>query len=584
MSQQPGPTEPPRPSEARRPAWPSAPLHAPDPSRPALLGLEPPRRLPAADPAAVLPEEFLLDSRRDLLRRMVRCSWLPALVLWMLWLLLVTLYVLGTSPTYWALTLLISLGDTSYLRQAMLLMGFSRGGLVLAFTALPLLAAALSLVLLSLSARAVGRLRPREMLSEEAFQRAVAERTVLPVIAPAYVVMGLLVIAVIAQAPLQWRSLSAGALSVLALGIGATMIAARVLRRWYSAPRLLGLPSPAALETDALIGPREQRPRAALRLLAQDRRHLPPTSEELGPDAALRALRATARAWTGWVVPAGLGLAWIVFGIADMVVLFTRLGSTNPWQQVPPAELPWQLLVVAVPLGGILVVAMGLCPLVAMRLSRPLRGQVTDQRTYRAWNDRVRVNPWEGAVAARTGWLQAGATLLAVLVLGLVLGLAGALTGVGWVWLVLDVLVLVPLIGLAGAWAMRHHLRYVVYGPAGAYTRRAAPVAMVAPLVGTRADRESDPVVLAEIRRRRRAEAAAAPYDLLAHSAEPDPGAQGSASESEGTSAGAARAPQSDDPFALPDFGAEDGSAARSSRSEPRGHGIPTSTTDLREP
>lgn len=554
-------------------------------TRPPLLRLPEPRRMAPTDPAAVLPGEYLVDSRRELLRRLARRSWAPALVLWPLWLCLVGLYVLGTAPTYWLFTLLAALGDSTYLRQSVLLMGFSRTGLLLAFLGLPLLATALSLLLLSVSAAWVGRLRPRELLDESAFQRAVSLRAALPLIAPAYAVIALLVLAVMVQAPLQWTGLSAGALSSLALGIGLCLIAQTILRRVLSAPRLLGVPSAAALEYAALLGPQEQRGEAAGCLRAQDRRHLPPHREELGPASVLRALRVTARGWCLWVFPAGLGLAWVVFAITDVVVLFSRLSSMDTSQRAP-AQLPWQLLAISVPLGALTALGLGLAPFAAMRLSRSLRGRVTDLRTHRSWTDRVRVNPWEGAVATRTGLLQAAVVLIAVLVLGAGLGLTGALTAVGWVWLVLDVLVLVPFIGVAGTWAMRRHLRYVVYGRAGSFMRRRTPWAMVAPQYGTRADRADDPVVIAEIRRRRRAavgEHGLEPVGPLSDGAAGMPGVVGAAG-SVGTAGagptGGSRA--GEEPVGLPDFGAED-SVPPAGGGPRRGHAIPGSTTELRE-
>lgn len=597
------PSQPPHPSyspPASHPASGPAPVSPDVPSaswsstaggRPPLLRLPEPRRVPPTDPASVLPEEYLLDSRRDLLRRLVRRSWAAALVLWPLWLCLVALYVLGTSPTFWLLSLLAAIADSSALRQTTVMMGFSGSGLLVAFLGLPLLASALSLLLLPVSAAWAGRIRPRELLDERAFQRAVSLRAALPLIAPAYAVITLLVLAVMVQAPLQWDGLSAGALSSLALGIGLCMIVQAILRRVLSAPRLLGVPSPGELERTAMIGPREERPEAAGRLRAQDRRHLPPHREEFGPAPVLRALRVTARGWCLWVVPAGLGLAWIVFAITDVVVLFSRMSSVGSWQQQAPAQLPWQLLVISVPLGALTALGLGLAPLAAIRTSRSLRGRVTDLRTHPTWSDRVAVNPWEGAVATRTGLAQAVVVLLAVVVLGMALALAGALTAVGWVWLVLDVLVLAPFVGVAGTWAMRRHLRYVVYGRAGAFMRRRTPWAMVAPLFGTRADRAEDPVVLAEIRRRRRAEVGEHGLEPVG----PDPdgeagyggsGGSGGAAGTGGagsTGSGATGAPGvGDEPVGLPDFGAEDGGPTSGGGRGP-GHAIPGSTTELRE-
>lgn len=137
-----------------------------------------------------------------------------------------------------------------------------------------------------------------------------------------------------------------------------------------------------------------------------------------------------------------------------------------------------------------------------MALAASQRDQVRDQRTYEEWARRARVNPWEARVVGLTGWFAAGWMLLGAALAALVLQLLQVATALSWVWIVMIVLVLAPLQGLAAAAAMRSGLRDVLYGPAGDFMRRQSPYILVAPDVGTRADRAKDPAVRAALRKR----------------------------------------------------------------------------------
>ena len=102
-----------------------------------------------------------------------------------------------------------------------------------------------------------------------------------------------------------------------------------------------------------------------------------------------------------------------------------------------------------------------------------------------------------GALAARHRAGEAVAPALARVNAALAMTWSGA---------VVLLLLAVPMAGLTVAAALRRDARTVLYGPAGRYTRRATPFRLVAPSLGTRAQRAADPAVRAEMRRRIAAE------------------------------------------------------------------------------
>src|SRR5699024_9198340 len=130
------------------------------------------------------------------------------------------------------------------------------------------------------------------------------------------------------------------------------------------------------------------------------------------------------------------------------------------------------------------------------------RDQVRDQRTHQDWTHRARVNPWEARAVALSGGLGAGWSLLGAVLAATVLQLLQLATALTWAWVVMIAVVLGPPQGLAVAAAMRARLRAGLYGPAGDDLRRESAYALVAPEVGTRADRAKDPAVRAALRRR----------------------------------------------------------------------------------
>lgn len=558
---------------------------------PPLMDLAAPRELPREETNLVPPQEIISESKRAVTGRLLRICWAPALVLLALWYVLLTLYVTGASPTYWWLSGLVALSDPMYLRAAVSSLGFSTSGLWTAFLLLPALATALSIALIPLAPSAIAGMDPRRHLSEAGFQRAVAARLTAILMIPPTLVVAALPLSVAVGMPQPWTGLGAGPLMALSLGLGALLAAWVLVRRTVSAPKVLGLEPAGDLETvGRLDRDLERRSAAAKRVLAQDRRHLPPNpgtpaaSAALTPRGALLGLALIARSCLTWVAPAAAGLGWIVFGITDLVTTLGGISQADLAQVSSP--LSWQLVAVGAPVAGLVALGVSLAPGLAVLFAENQRGLVIDQRTYASWAHRARVNPWEARVASLTGWISAGMALLGLALTAVLLALLGAATPVAWVWIVLGALVLTPLLGAGASAAMKSGLRDLLYGAAGKYTRREAPHALVAPDIGTRAQRAKDPAVRAALRQRLQADGGdhtLAIFDLDAAGErlwvdDSEPGAKDTGVREADLASGK-----------LPDFGGE-GSALTGGDGEgypaeepPRHHQIPDSVAELRK-
>ncbi|MGO1978460.1 hypothetical protein [Brachybacterium tyrofermentans] len=567
---------------------------------PPLTDLPAPRELPREATHLVPPAEIIADSKSALRRRLLRISWAPGLLLLGLWYVLLVLYVVGASPTFWFLTLLVSLGEPAMLRATTAQLGLTGGGLWAAFFLLPLFATVVSLAVTALAPSAIAGMDPRRHLSERGFQADVATRITAFLLGPSVLAVAALPLSVAVGLPQPWSGLGAGQLMAWTLAVGALLLAWILVRRTVSAPTVLGIEPAAALETTGRLDrdPVTRRA-AAAQVLGQDRRHLPPNpgtvaaGRALTPRGALTALALIARAWLTWVVPAAVGLGAIIFGIADVVVTFNGLLQSDLVQV--RSALHWQMVAVGLPVLALVALAMAFAPGLAVLAAAGQRSAVIDQRTYPSWEHRKRVNPWESLVVALTGWFSAALALLGLVLFAVVLALLGAATALAWVWIVVGGLTLIPLLGAGASAAMRRGLRDVLYGPAGDYMRRETPYSLVAPDIGTRAQRAEDPAVRAEQRRRLQAQGgdhALAIFDLDASGErlwvdDSAPGAKDTAVRQAELAAGT-----------LPDFGGEgspftrgdgsgDGQHGADGRHGADGqdgrHGIPDSMTGLRE-
>lgn len=563
-------------------------------SLPPLKDLPAPRRLPDEATHLTPPGEIIAESKGAIRTRLLRIFWAPALVILGLWYLLLVLYVLGASPTFWFLSLLSALAEPAFLRATLIDLGFTSTGLGSAFLLVPAAATLLSLALVPLAPSVIAGLQPRRFLSERQFQRAVATRVTTVLMLPPLLVVIALPVAVLLGVPQPWTGLGAGPLSSLCLAILTLQLAWVLVRRTVTAPKLLGVTDAEALRTTARIGrdPQERR-EAAKQVLVQDRRHLPPSpgseaaSAAFTPRGAVITLALLSWASLTWVIPAAAGLGWVIFGITDMVTVI--VGFTTMDLVDAGSSLPIVQLLLALPVAAVMLLGLALAPGTAMMLSTGQRDQVTDQRTYEDWSHRARVNPWEARVVGLTGWISAGWGLLGAIMFAVLLQVIQVATALSWVWIVTGALVLVPLLGLAAASAMRRGLRDLLYGPAGDYVRRESPYALVAPDIGTRADRAKDPAVRAAMRKRLQAAGGDHTLEIFDLDAAGErlwvddsvPGAKDTAVRAADLSRGT-----------LPDFGGEGsaftgGGQANGGRASgdytPPGHGIPDSVTGLRE-
>lgn len=487
---------------------------------PPLTNLPAPRVLPRESPSLVPPDAIMVESKGLLRRRLLRRSWAPGLVILGLWYALLGLYVLGASPTFWFLSALVALGEPTYLRAATVQLGFSRSGLATAFGLLPLAGTVLSLAMMQLAPSAIAGMDPRRHLSERGFQREVATRITAILLAPPLLVLLALPLSVVLGLKQPWSALGAGPLMALTLGAGAIMLAWVLVRRTLAVPTLLGVPDAGEVETAGRLD-RDPAVRlaAAKKVLAQDRRHLPPNpgtaarSGAFSPRGLLTALVRIARACLVWVAPTAVGLGWLLFGTADAINTFGGMLETNLVEI--RSALRWPVLAVGLPLLGLVAVGLAFLPGLAVLAAEGQRAEVVDQRTYATWPERARVNPWEARVVTLTGVFSAVLGLLGLLTGTVLLVLLGETTPLVWSGLVAIALVLVPLLGVGATAAMRTGLRDVLYGPAGDYTRRETPYALIAPDIGTRTQRGQDPAVRAEMRRRLQAEGAGQGVALL---------------------------------------------------------------------
>lgn len=480
---------------------------------PPLRHLPPPPRIAADGEQTVLPQEILLESRAVIRNRLLRLAWGPLLVLVALWALLAFSYVFGLAPAMWFLSLLVGLSEPAFLGSLATSLGFSRTQLWLIALLVPTVGPLLSLPLLPRAARSIAAMNPRAFLSERAFQRAVADRAACAFIAPPVLAVALLALVTVTGLPvLHWRATSGGTLAGLAVMVLGLLLAWVSIRPIVSAPRILGVEPVERVMADASFGDADQRRAAARRVLAQDRRHLPPNpgtpqaSAGLSLAGALRALVLILRSALTVLLPALAVLAWIVFSLADWVGVFASIGGPSSPGEILGAAIDRRLALLALPVGALVLAATALAPGVAVVLAKGARDRVLDERTYELWEHRSRVNLWEARVVSMTARIAMGIALVGSFGWGVLVELVGAQSALSATWTVLGVVLITPLWGASAMFAMRTGLRTVLYGPAGRYMRRDVPHALVAPEIGTRAELAKEPVVRAAMRERLRAE------------------------------------------------------------------------------
>lgn len=573
---------------------PSGPLAAPAPR--ALPVTADPVPLPRDEPPA-LPEEILLESRGVLTRRLLRSAWRFAIPLVILWVLLVVGYVQSSAPTLWAISPLYLLDPGISVGLILRIAGFTGTGVGLALVLVPLLGTALSLALVPLASAWAARVNPRRHRSAALARSEVRRRIALVLTLPPAAVIALLLAAVLLPVELQWHELSYGIIAGFAGGIGLTWATLVVLRAVAPIDALLAPDGPVdpdgrgdAVHAGAGAGAGAMRPGGPALVapgdeaLAADPRPLPPSTRPDTVAVAARSLRIIGRRMLTYGGGVTLALVWLVLGIADAVVFFTRMGSAG-LDAGPRTGLPGPTWMIG---GGILLLAalaVAVSPLVGMAAARSLRAGPTTMpaatftpasavhhhppSTPRIGPTPAATGPWEARVARVGALAVALALLAAVAVLGALLGLIGALDNLAVTWLLIDAFVLVPLAAAATHAALRDRLRDIVHGPLDLYARRRARWALIAPAAGTRTQAASDPVVRA---RRVQLELA-----QQARSGRSDLAPVGGAASSRRRDAAPTAAPG-----ALPDFGHAD---ERRPSGPPalggRGTGIPEDVSDL---
>ena len=560
---------------------------------PPLRDLPDPATVPADPPSLVPAEEILLSSLADLQRPLWKRAWRIGLLMLGLWAFLLLNFVIGTAPTGVLLILPLMMMERPGAASGIIAsLGFNTTLLRASVPLVPLLGAAASIAMIPLAARAGARMNPQRALGEREFQDRFSQRLADVLLAPVGVVVALQLLVTLSPLPSPWRELGPGPLAALGLGLIAVLIVRSLLRRMLPADVLLGIPSPAQIAAWSRTEDDDDLRHAALaRLRAQDRRHLPPSPARLRPSAGSigRALAITARALLPWPAILIGALMWVVFGISDAAITFSRVSEFA----VARTGYGWPFWVAGALVSIPLLLVMGLAPRFAAMMHREKRADVTDQRTYLYWSQRSAVNPWEKAMPATIGWICAAAIVLAVLVQLAILAILGEARPAVVVWSVLVITVISPVAGAAIAHQYRDELRTAFYGPAGAYMRRAVPWALVAAGERTRADRDRDPAVQAARRDRVSVgiDAAILPGDPPRHES---PhlhesgllGRGGAGLDLSGRTPGAPTAgggPGGLKPGTLPDLGAAHG-PVRQLPAARRTHDIPHDIDDLAEP
>lgn len=445
-----------------------------------------------------LPEEILLDSSTEL-RRVAGWkiyAWLVPLTA-LAWAALATIFLNSLSPLLWLMALL-TLGDLAMLGSLTRELGLSLAQMLLIAFGAPVLGAALGAGAVQAGLHFVGRIRPREYLSEKEFRQAVASRFAWAVALPQVAVMVSLGLLALLPGAFIWQQLSYSVVGALAMMGVVAICSFFAVRGTAARANVLRLPSVQELQARAHAAPNPQeRARLFGILFAQDRRHLPRNTTVVGPRFFLTSFLMIARRhWWVFLVLA-IALAPMLW-IADMVQAFQgiqSMGSMDPSQIDPQAGGDFSaletglLILVAV----VLACAAAFLPL-AVIFAVPIKGrEPRDLRTYPTVRERFDVNRWEKSVVWVGTFLWALVLIVvAAAYFGLVWALGeGATLHVLWIaiWVVLGI----PLSVGAVYVALSRDLRTIVYGPAHWFARRATPTAAIIPMRGTKQDLQGDP-------------------------------------------------------------------------------------------
>lgn len=429
-------------------------------------------------------------------------------------------------------------------------------------------------LVLSLSAVPAGvfwasRLKPRELISESAFQHAIAHRIALAFSAPmalaSAVVAALFCVAPLIDVPSYWYAHSWFTLPNLFLPGFTTLIMFWSIRGIVRASNPFNLPTVTQLLASASLA---RTPASATRILsivhAQDRRHLPPNTPRLNSRILARSVLQVAKTAVPLLLMAAPGVTVIV-QFMSMVAppaagTTVGIGGTDFISSpLPPWVLPAVLLV-----SGAWLALAGPIPAVVMAVLRPKPGQVRDLRTYTTTAERFSVNDWERSAVHLSNLLIQAVTVLATVGYAAIMAIAGASPGVMVVLLFMFWFTVQPFSAITTHTILGRNLRQIVYGPAGLYMRRRTPIGAVTLFGMKRSDYADQPDVKAAVKdAAAHAPAPAVPAAGAAQTAgaAQPAGAPTSSTAPQGQTAqpapqGQAAQPAAHPVIALPDFGA----------------------------
>ena len=454
---------------------------------------EPPLIEEAGEP--LLPSEILAESTIELHNRAALriYPWAAAIGAFF-WVLFICMVLSVGNPVLMMVGLLFAMiGGADTLVASAALLGAAGAGLIL------------SLAMIPLGVFWAGRIRPRELLSEAAFQRAIAHRIALAFSAPmacaCLILAALFVTSPLRELPTYWYASSWFILPNLFLPGLTTLVMFWAVRGALRAANPFKLPIPAQLLTAASQAPTSAEAARLLGIVhAQDRRHLPPNVPRLNARVLARSTLQVAKTAVPVLFMAAPGVTMIVQLISLSGPSTAQSNPSIPVIDIVGAPLQWWVLPAVIGVSLAWLACAGPIPAVLMALLRPKPGQVQDLRTYTTPAERYRVNRWEYRVVVLSNLLIQLVTALTAIGFALIAVGGGGDPGSIMMAVILFWITLLPFNALFTQAIMGRNLRQIVYGPAGRYMRRRTPIAAVTLLGTTRSAYANQPDVRAAVR------------------------------------------------------------------------------------
>lgn len=479
-------------------------------------GLVRPPRLHPIAPDLVPPEEIMLDSAREIRRGLWKRSWKAGLLAALMWWVLSLNYVIGTAPTTMLLLPLITVADPGTASSYLHILGFWENGMAIALLAVPLLAGLLTALLVPLAAPLIASMNPQTYETERAFRQALSARVTAVVMALPLAAIALQLLFLLTPVSTPWSDLLAGPLAALGIGAGVLAVFTPLFRSLFAAEKILPLARMEELERLTFMPPPGPNAvplsTAALgRLGVRDTRFMPPPRDLLTYTRPVmtRSLTTISR-HCAISVPLLLGLlTWIVFGMQDLISFSqTVVSGTGSALQAPRDNgldfLGWLSV-----LGFALVAlaAMALVPTFAARAVTTTHERMYGPEPYETNNGAALCEEFLMTLSRRSQSMIAFimmAYLSFVVFLHVIRRVAsdGNASMLGACLALGAAITIVPALTHATGAAIRVRPADIFWGPSGLYQRRYTPWRQIAPVRGTRADREQNPAMLM-VRRQR---------------------------------------------------------------------------------